>query len=102
MQNENLNHKKGLLALSPLILFVIVYFVSSLIAGDFYKMPITIAFMTACIYAIAVSRGKAFKQRIDSFCIGAGQKTSCLWHVYSLWPALSQIRPRQLDVLTIL
>lgn len=74
MQNENLNHKKGLLALSPLILFVIVYFVSSLIAGDFYKMPITIAFMTACIYAIAVSRGKAFKQRIDSFCIGAGAK----------------------------
>lgn len=74
MQKEKISHKRGITALSPLILFVIVYFVSSIIAGDFYKMPITIAFMMAGIYAVAISTNRSFKERIDSFCTGAGAK----------------------------
>ena len=30
----------GLLALSPIIVFLVVYLVSSLLAGDFYKVPV--------------------------------------------------------------
>lgn len=69
-----MNHKQGLLAISPLILFVILYLVSSIIAGDFYMMPITVAFTLSCVYAIAIFRGIPVKERIDRFCVGAGEK----------------------------
>ena len=39
--------KKGLLALSPIGVFVVMYLVTSIVAGDFYKVPITVAFMAA-------------------------------------------------------
>ena len=32
--------KKGLLALSPLVVFMVFYLVTSLVAGDFYKVPL--------------------------------------------------------------
>lgn len=69
-----MNHKQGILAISPLIVFVILYFVSSIIAGDFYMMPITVAFMLSCIYAIMTFRGSSVKDRVETFCIGAGEK----------------------------
>lgn len=69
-----MNHKQGILAISPLIVFVILYFVSSIIAGDFYMMPITVAFMLSCIYAIMIFRGRSVKDRVETFCIGAGEK----------------------------
>ena len=69
-----MNHKQGILAISPLIVFVILYFVSSIIAGDFYMMPITVAFMLSCIYAIMTFRGRSVKERVETFCIGAGEK----------------------------
>lgn len=63
--------KKGLLALSPLMVFVTLYLVTSLIARDFYKVPITVAFLAASVYAIAITHGKLFK-RINVFSRGAG------------------------------
>ena len=63
--------KKGLLALSPLLVFVTLYLVTSLIARDFYKVPITVAFLAASIYAIAITRGNLFS-RINVFSRGAG------------------------------
>ena len=36
----------SLLALSPLFIFLGVYLVTSLIANDFYKVPITVAFVS--------------------------------------------------------
>ena len=38
---------KGWLALSPLLVFLVVYLVSSLVARDFYKVPIAAAFLIA-------------------------------------------------------
>ena len=46
--------KKGLIALSPLGVFIILYLVTSIIAGDFYKVPITVAFMVSSIYAVLI------------------------------------------------
>lgn len=69
-----MNHKQGLLAVSPLVLFIILYLVSSIIAGDFYMMPITVAFTLSCVYAIAIFRGRPVKDRIERFCVGAGEK----------------------------
>lgn len=50
------SHRKGLLALSPLMVFLLVYFVSSLVVGDFYKIPVSAAFLLACIYGVAICR----------------------------------------------
>lgn len=69
-----MSHKQGIIAISPLIFFVAIYLISSLIAGDFYKMPITIAFMLSCIYALAIFKGIPLKNRIETFCTGAGDK----------------------------
>ena len=44
-----MNNKKGLLALSPLFVFILFYLTLSLWAGDFYKVPITVSFMVASI-----------------------------------------------------
>lgn len=63
--------KKGIIALSPLLVFIGLYLVTSIIAGDFYKVPITVAFMISSIYAIAVSGGIPLRRRIDIFSRGA-------------------------------
>lgn len=74
MESSPINHKKGLFAISPLLLFVLLYVVASIIAGDFYCMPITIAFLMSCIYSLATFKGKTLKERLDVFCSGAGDK----------------------------
>ena len=64
--------KKGLLALSPLAVFIILYLVTSIVAGDFYKVPITVAFMAASMYAVVMSGGVPLRKRIDIYSRGAG------------------------------
>ena len=71
-------NNKGLIALSPLGVFVILYLVTSIIAGDFYKVPITVAFMISSIYAVATFRDRPLKERIDIFSRGAGSNQMML------------------------
>ena len=71
-------NNKGLIALSPLGVFVILYLVTSIIAGDFYKVPITVAFMISSIYAVAIFRDRPLKERIDIFSRGAGSNQMML------------------------
>lgn len=59
-------------ALTPLILFLALYLGSSLVLGDFYKVPISIAFLLSSIYAIAATKGEKLERRIRIFCNGAG------------------------------
>ena len=66
--------KKGFIAISPLLVFVCLYLVTSIIAGDFYKVPITVAFMLASIYAIVIGGGMPLTKRIDTFSKGASTK----------------------------
>lgn len=75
---EKVSHRKGLLALSPLILFIFLYLVTSIIVGDFYKMPITVAFLFSSIYAVAVSGGYTLERRIEAFSRGAGTQNMML------------------------
>ena len=64
--------KKGLLALSPIAVFLTVYVVTSIIAGDFYKVPISVAFLITAIYAVCTCRGLPLRERITLFSHGAG------------------------------
>ena len=63
--------KKGLIALSPLMVFVVLYLATSVIAGDFYTMPITVAFLVASIWSIAITKG-SLRTRVNVFSRGAG------------------------------
>lgn len=71
-------HIKGLLALSPLLVFLCIYLVSSVIAQDFYRIPISAAFLIASVYAVAITRGKPLEERINTFSKGAGDKNVLL------------------------
>ena len=69
------------MALSPLAVFIILYLVTSMVAGDFYKVPITVAFMITSMYAVIVTGGLPLRKRIDVFSRGAGtgQMMLMLW-----------------------
>ncbi len=69
--------KRGLLALSPLLVFVTLYLVTSIVAGDFYRVPITVAFLVASVYAVCIGRGP-LRSRIDLFSRGAGNSQMML------------------------
>lgn len=67
---SEVSHAKGLLALSPIAVFLVIYLVSSLIAGDFYRVPVSSAFLVACVYALTVSKG-TMEERLKVFSDGA-------------------------------
>jgi len=75
------SNKKGFIALSPLVIFILLYLVTSIIAHDFYKVPITVAFMISSIYAVAISGGLPLQKRIETFSRGAstGNLMLMLW-----------------------
>ena len=68
----------GLLALSPLVVFLCVYLVSSIVTQDFYKIPISAAFLIASIYAMIISKGKSIEERVTTFSKGAGNRNVML------------------------
>ncbi len=65
-------------ALSPLAVFLCMYLVTSIIVGDFYKVPITVAFMAASAYAIAVTKGLSLNDRLIQYSGGAANKNVML------------------------
>ncbi len=67
-----------MLALSPILVFMIVYLVGSILAGDFYKVPLTVAFLAASAYAVCITPKLKLKQRIAIFSRGAGDENLML------------------------
>lgn len=63
---------KGWLALSPIILFLLLYVAVSVAIGDFYKMPISVALVVASVWAVVIYRGRSLMERIDVFSRAAG------------------------------
>lgn len=70
--------KKGFIALSPLLVFILFYLVTSIIAGDFYKIPITVAFLVSSVYAVLVFGGKPLMTRINTYSRGAATEQMML------------------------
>ena len=71
-------HKVGWWSLSPLAVFLCLYLITSLLVNDFYKVPITVAFLLSSCYAIAITRGLKLEQRVYQFSVGAGNKNILL------------------------
>ncbi|MGM9742818.1 MAG: Na+/H+ antiporter NhaC family protein [Candidatus Cryptobacteroides sp.] len=68
----------GLIALSPLLVFLGIYLVSSIIAKDFYRVPTASAFLIASIYALIISKKAPIEEKIAIFSSGAGHKNVLL------------------------
>ena len=65
-------------ALSPLLVFLCLYLVTSRIVNDFYKVPITVAFLISSVYAICITKGLPLNDRIMQFSVGASNKNILL------------------------
>ena len=76
--SKNKSPLAGWIALSPLFVFLFTYLVVSLLINDFYKVPITVAFLIASGYAVAITKGYPLEQRINFFSKGAANKNILL------------------------
>jgi Na+/H+ antiporter NhaC len=78
--NQTYNKKpmNGWWALSPLFLFLCLYLVTSIVVGDFYKVPITVAFLVSSCFAIAITSGIPLEERIRQFSRGAADSNILL------------------------
>ena len=61
-------------ALLPLGLFLVLFVGSGVITGDFYYMPVLVAFMLAAACAFLFNRTATFNEKIAVFCKGAGHE----------------------------
>ena len=77
MKNDKGVFYRSWLSLLPLALFLVTYLGGSIAIGDFYKIPITIAFLVASAVAMGVSKGNLNK-RIKIFSAGASDKNIML------------------------
>ena len=83
MQEDVTDNKRryrihGWLALSPMLVFLFTYLGASILLNDFYKIPITVAFMLSSCYAVAITRGLTIEERINVFSLGASDKSILL------------------------
>ena len=66
------------LGLKPAGVFLCIYLLTSLLINDFYKIPITVAFMFSSIYAVAITKGLSLNDRLLQYSTGAANKNIML------------------------
>lgn len=71
---EKIKGTKGLLAISPLLVFLAIYTTSSIVCGDFYAASIIVSFLAACLYSIFIIKGKNIESRFEVLARGAAKK----------------------------
>lgn len=75
--------KRGLLALSPIAVLIGVYLAMSLASGDFYRISISVAFVVAAVFAVAILRSvsRSLQERVAIFSEGASDSNI----MYMIW-----------------
>ena len=81
MSHNNTAHINGLVAISPIAVFLLFYLAVSLIVGDFYKMPIAVALMVASAWAVVIMRETPLSKRVEIFSRDAGSSNV----MYMIW-----------------
>ncbi|MGN1172747.1 MAG: Na+/H+ antiporter NhaC family protein, partial [Muribaculaceae bacterium] len=71
----------GIIALSPLFVFLALYLILSLALGDFYKMPLSVAFILSAIWGVLTTKGISLRKRIEVFSGGAANPDI----IYMVW-----------------
>ena len=77
-----MSNKKGLLALSPLFLLIVLIVAFTVYSVDSShkdtSLSLTVAFMISSIYAVAISGGMPVRKRVDTYSKGAGANNRML------------------------
>ena len=76
-----LERRRDVLSLTPIAVLLLTYLAGSLIAGDFYRISIGVAFVTAAVYAIAITPRRRFAERVAIFSEGAANPNI----MYMVW-----------------
>ena len=78
---DTISTLKGILALSPLVVFLLLYLLLSIAADDFYAVPLTVAFLAASLYSLFLLRGLSIGQRFEQLAKGAASPSvmQMLW-----------------------
>ncbi len=76
-----ISNRKGLLALSPAAVFLLLYVAVSLIIGDFYVMPITVALLAASVWGVLIWRDQSLSKKIEAFSSAAAHSNI----MYMIW-----------------
>ncbi len=80
--DESVSLKQGLLALSPVAVFLALYVAVSVAVNDFYSMPIAVALTVASVWSILVwRRGGKLASRVEVFSRSAGHSDI----LYMIW-----------------
>ena len=79
--SEKVSLFKGIRALSPLLVFLLFYVCLSVFAGNFYSVPLSIAFVVASIWAVVITSGIKFAERIKVFSNAAANGDV----IYMIW-----------------
>ncbi len=61
-------------ALIPFVVFVIFYFGFALVTRDFYKVPMTVAFLVSSAAALCLNRKEKLSRKIELFAFGMGHR----------------------------
>ena len=75
------NPNNGITALSPIIVLLATYLGGALIAGDFYRIPITVSFVVAIIYGTLLLKGKSTLHKVNLLSQGAANPDI----MYMIW-----------------
>ncbi len=82
MENkEQISTRKGIIALSPIAVFLTLYLVVSIAINDFYKMPLALAFIVASLWGVVSIRRVPLVERIEIFSRGAANSNV----LYMIW-----------------
>ena len=58
---------KGLIALSPLMVFLMMYVGLSIFVGDFYTVPLSVAFVLSSVWGVATTARLPLAERLKVF-----------------------------------
>lgn len=81
ISTNRISAARGLMAISPILVFLFSYLAVSLWLGDFYRMPISVALIVASAWAVAIQRNATLSQRIEIFSREAGTSNV----LYMVW-----------------
>jgi len=71
-------YKGNVFALLPLAVFLVLFVGSGIITGDFYTMPVLVAFMIAAAVALLSNKSANMQTKMEEFCKGAGDSNIIL------------------------
>jgi len=78
---EKEDNKPCIWGLAPAFVLLVTFLLASVLAGDFYAMPISVAFVVASAFGIAMLKGRSIDERISVFSDGI-KKSNIL---YMIW-----------------